>query len=183
MPFEVTLPFCPEYSVLIHNQSAIKSTMQSFTLPLVPQMKDTTTSDVCEPEDICYHQEQHPAGGALPQPKSGHKKQRQPPPPPPTVATAPLTAPHNTAPPIDFAKQLHHARAVPGAPALGPWTSCRLLRCLVRLKCWEERTERWCARARACVCVGEPRLKRVQSTIRLYHLYPHQSLPRGHYPF
>ena len=27
-------------------------------------------SDLCEPADICYHQEHHPGGGPLPQPKA-----------------------------------------------------------------------------------------------------------------
>ena len=48
---------------------------------------------LCEREDICYHQEHHPGGVALPQPKAGLKGGGQPPrpPPPPTFATAPLT--------------------------------------------------------------------------------------------
>ena len=41
-------------------------------------------SDLCEPEDICYHQEHHPGGGALPQLKVGLKSRDKP--PPPTVA-------------------------------------------------------------------------------------------------
>ena len=41
-------------------------------------------------DDICNHQEHHPGGGFLPQPKAGLKRGGKP--PPPTVATAPLRA-------------------------------------------------------------------------------------------
>ena len=37
-------------------------------------------SDLCEPEDIYYHQEHHPRGGPLPQPKAGLKSGGKAPP-------------------------------------------------------------------------------------------------------
>ena len=40
-------------------------------------------SDLWELVDICHHQEHHPRGGGLPQPKERLKSGSKPPPPPP----------------------------------------------------------------------------------------------------
>ena len=47
-------------------------------------------SDLWDLVDICRHQEHHPGGGALPQPKAGLKSGGKPPPPPLRSQRCPL---------------------------------------------------------------------------------------------
>ena len=62
--------------------------LQGHTTAIVPCGKvgslvaRPVMSDLWELVDICHHQEHHPRGGGLPQPKAGLKSGGKPPPPP-----------------------------------------------------------------------------------------------------